>query len=76
MFKKPIFKKIGFFQRETEGKRARTGNKNRIGCEIKNGGGKGNGAGTGNVLDPSNAGYPPLVVDKCTLLSSDMSTCQ
>jgi hypothetical protein len=23
--------------------------------------GSGTGAGTGNVLDPSNAGYPPLV---------------
>jgi hypothetical protein len=48
-FKKLILK-IRFFKRETQKKR-----ENRQGRQTVTG------AGTGNVLDPSNAGYPPLV---------------
>jgi hypothetical protein len=54
---KKLILTIWFFKRETQKKR-----ENGRGRETVTG--AGTGAGTGNVLDPSNAGYPPLVSDK------------
>jgi hypothetical protein len=61
---KNIFLKIGVFKRETEGKRKNgweRDTKTGTGAGTRTGEGEGTGSGTRNVLDPSNAGYPPLV---------------
>jgi hypothetical protein len=63
MFKKLILNNR-VFKRETEGKRKNGGEretKTGTGAGTRTEEGKGTGAGRGNVLDPSNAGYPPLV---------------
>jgi hypothetical protein len=46
------------------------GKKPGTGAGKRTGAGKGTGAGTGNVLDPSNAGYPPLVDIQLSLFAS------
>jgi hypothetical protein len=59
ILKKLIFKKIVFFKKWNGRKTGKQTVKEAI---TGTGAGKGTGVGTGTVLDPSNAGYPPLGV--------------
>jgi hypothetical protein len=60
---KKLILKIWFYKRETQKKREnRRRREQERGRERETVTVAGTGAGTGNVFDPSNAGYPPLVI--------------